>query len=382
MDKHEHDGGKSPWLHAGMAIVGILILMAFGILVGMKIGNDRRMEIRSAAAAESAAAESRQLAESRALAESIETAASQKSYAESKALMEAEEKAREEETQRLLKEQSDARNEKSAEVIKGIIKAGISNVAAFYDASQNTAAALEFNENNSLADNTESEGESGNAITPSTVTNGKIVCIDPGHQDHGMSDKEPNGPGSSVMKAKLTTGTSGISTGIAEYVVNLQVSLALRDALEARGYTVVMTRETNDVNISNAERAQIADSAQADIFLRIHCNSSTDSPVKGVLAYEPSSSNPYLSQTVIAESQRLSRNIVSGQTSSTGQNSLGIITGDDMTGINWAAMPVTIIEMGFMSNPGEDQYLCSADGQAAIVEGLADGVDAYFNGQQ
>ena len=52
---------------------------------------------------------------------------------------------------------------------------------------------------------------------------------------------------------------------------------------------------------------------------------------------------------------------------------------DDMTGINWATMPVTIVEMGFMSNYDEDMFLTSEDGQDQIVRGLVNGVDEYFS---
>ncbi len=247
------------------------------------------------------------------------------------------------------------------EELKQVAGAALPNVSVYADAARNAG--------------TPGAQESNNQWTS---TNGKIVCIDPGHQDHGMSEKEPNAPGSSTMKAKLTTGTSGIASGKDEYEVNLEVSLQLRDELERRGYTVVMTRETNNVNISNVERALIANDAHADIFVRIHCNSLDNSSVHGALTYQPSSSNPYLSGDVIAGSQRLAQLLLDYQIQATGQRNAGIIDGDDMTGINWAQMPVTIVEMGFMSNPDEDLYISGAAGQAQIVQGLANGIDAYF----
>ncbi|MDO4478515.1 MAG: RICIN domain-containing protein [Lachnospiraceae bacterium] len=206
----------------------------------------------------------------------------------------------------------------------------------------------------------------------------KLVAIDAGHQAHANSGKEPNGPGSSVMKQKVTSGTYGKWSGLNEYVLNLQVSLQLQAELQRRGYDVYMVRSTHNVDLSNAQRAQMATAAGADIFIRIHANSSSNSSVRGVMMYQPSGSNRYLSQSVIAGSQRLASLLIQHQCAATGMPNKGILTGDDMTGINWATMPVTIVEMGFMSNPTDDIYMASAAGQAAIVQGLANGVDAYY----
>ncbi|MBR6398111.1 MAG: RICIN domain-containing protein [Lachnospiraceae bacterium] len=205
-----------------------------------------------------------------------------------------------------------------------------------------------------------------------------IVAIDPGHQRHGSSALEPNAPGSSVMKARVTSGTEGLWSGLEEYDLNLRVGLKLRAELEARGYSVYMVRTTHDVDLSNAERAQMAAAAHADIFIRIHANSSDSPSVRGVMAYQPSSANRYLSSSVIANSQRLSELLVAHECAATGFLSRGILDGDDMTGINWASMPVSIIEMGFMSNREDDLYMASEAGQSAIARGLANGVDAYF----
>ncbi|MCD7919661.1 MAG: N-acetylmuramoyl-L-alanine amidase [Clostridiales bacterium] len=210
-----------------------------------------------------------------------------------------------------------------------------------------------------------------------TAGTGHIVAIDPGHQAKGNSDLEPIGPGATEQKAKVSTGTSGVSTGVAESALTLTVSLQLRDALEAEGYQVVMTRESQDVNISNAERAQIATDAGAEIFIRIHANGSENASANGILALSPSSANPYVS-SLYKDSYRLSKLLVDELCAATGAKNLGVQTSDTMSGINWSTMPVSIVELGFMTNPTEDELLNSVDYQAKLVEGMVNAVNAYF----
>lgn len=219
------------------------------------------------------------------------------------------------------------------------------------------------------------------ATVPPTDTtpasNGHIVAIDAGHQRQGNYDKEPLGPGSSEMKAKVSSGTTGRYTGVYEYVVNLDVSLLLRDELESRGYQVVMIRETHDVNISNSERAAIANNSGAEIFVRIHCNGVDDSSVKGALTMSPTSSNPYVGN-ISSQCERLSRLVVDEYCAATGFKNKGIQYVDNMSGINWCTIPVTIVEMGFMTNPDDDAMLVDPNMQVTMAEGIANGIDAYF----
>lgn len=118
---------------------------------------------------------------------------------------------------------------------------------------------------------------------PESGGNGKLVVIDAGHQGKGNSGTEPNGPGSSVMKAKVSTGTSGCVSGWHEYQLNLVVSMKLKEELLSRGYDVAMIRETHEINISNAVRAEVANKLGADAFIRVHANSSTDSSIYGAV---------------------------------------------------------------------------------------------------
>lgn len=207
--------------------------------------------------------------------------------------------------------------------------------------------------------------------------NSAVVVIDPGHQLRGDSTKEPNGPGSSSMKARVTSGTTGVATKVTEYAMNLNVSLKLKTELENRGYTVYMTRSTHDVNISNKERAEYATSVGADIAVRIHGNGSENSSVHGVEAYAPSTKNPYVSHLAKA-SQSLSRCIVDAYSVATGFKNRGVFISDTMTGINWSTVPVTIIELGYMSNAEEDRKMQNETIQNNMVQGIANGIDKYF----
>ena len=207
--------------------------------------------------------------------------------------------------------------------------------------------------------------------------NSAVIVIDPGHQLRGDSTKEPNGPGSSTMKARVTSGTTGVVTGVAEYILNLDVSLKLKTELENRGYTVYMTRSTHDVNISNKERAEYAATVGADIAVRIHGNGSSNSTVCGAETYVPSANNPYISHLATA-SRSLGQYIIDAYCNATGLRNRGVFTSDIMTGMNWSSVPVTILELGYMSNGEEDRKMQDLAMQNNMVQGIANGIDAYF----
>ena len=137
----------------------------------------------------------------------------------------------------------------------------------------------EKNENN-IKNKKINEVETKNSIEEKNkMQKKKIIGIDPGHQAKGDSSKEPIGPGASETKAKVTTGATGNYTKQKESELTLKVAQALEKQLKQEGYNVIMTRTTNNINISNSERASIANNAKADAFIRIHADSYDDSNV-------------------------------------------------------------------------------------------------------
>lgn len=207
----------------------------------------------------------------------------------------------------------------------------------------------------------------------------RVIVIDPGHQLKGSADLEPNGPGSEIMKAEVTWGATGVYTGQTEYELNLAVALLLRDELIRRGYSVVMIRETNNVEISNMERAEIANKYEAAAYIRIHANSWTDDSMRGAMTICQSAANPYPTCAIhYGRSKQLSRLVLDEFCEQTGIEKLNMREMDDMTGTNWSRVPTTIVEMGFLSNKSDDTLMATDYFRQEAAIGIANGLDAYF----
>lgn len=210
-----------------------------------------------------------------------------------------------------------------------------------------------------------------------SVATVKTVFVAAGHQRRGISSRERLAPGSSSRKAKLTSGTSGVSTHIPEYKTNLAIAKAVRKELEKRGYRVVMLRTTNNCPLSNQQRTKKANKSGADIHVCIHCNAAGRGAT-GPLVCVPASSR-YVGKKIYKKSRLLGRLLLSNTAKAVKKKSHGTLRSNYYTTINWAKIPTVILECGFMSNPREDRQLNSKSYQKKLARGISDGIDKYFS---
>jgi N-acetylmuramoyl-L-alanine amidase len=203
---------------------------------------------------------------------------------------------------------------------------------------------------------------------------GPTIAIDPGHDLRANPATEPIGPGSKTRKIKDGGGTRGVATGTPEHVVNLQISLLLRDQLEGRGYCVVMTRtKSSGRSIGNVARARIANRAHAALFVRIHADGSTDRSRHGTSLLYPTLHRGW-TDDVLPESKTAARAIQRDLVKTIGSRDLGTVARSDLTGFNWSDVPVVLAEVGFLTNPSEDRKLTSRAYQRRVALGLAQGI--------
>ena len=209
--------------------------------------------------------------------------------------------------------------------------------------------------------------------------NGHTVAIDAGHQAKPNAEKEPIGPGSETMKAKMPQGGVGAVSGVKEYELTLTLAKKLEKELKARGYHTVMIRTGHDVNLSNSQRSAMANDSEAEIFIRLHANSMENSSVYGALGMCMTAQNPYNAE-LHDQSYRLAKSIIDNICAQTGTKNRGVQEVDNSGEINWSQIPVAVVEAGFLSNPDEDRWLQDESYQDKLVAGIAAAVDSYFGG--
>jgi len=200
-----------------------------------------------------------------------------------------------------------------------------------------------------------------------------VVVVDPGHDKRANLQTEPIGPDAATRKIKDGGGTHGVVTGIREADLVLDVSLRLRTLLRRAGVRVVMTRtRTAGASMGNVARARIANRAGAALFLRVHADGHPDSAVGGTHTLVPALRRGW-TDDVYRSSRRAASFIQPELVRALGFPDRGIGERSDFTGFNWADVPVILVELGFMTNPGEDRALARSRVRDRAALGLCHG---------
>ncbi len=201
-----------------------------------------------------------------------------------------------------------------------------------------------------------------------------LVCLDPGHGSHA-SGTEPVGPGSTTRKPRDLAGASG------EAAVVLRLGLKTRAILVKRGLRVAMTRTGPEFTLGaggNIDRARFCNSRHADLMVRIHADGSTDRSVHGASTLYPAYHRGW-TDDILPESRTAAGIVHRAVIRATGAADRGLVRRSDLTGFNWANVPVCLVETGFMTNPAERKKLQSSRYQWRVAKGLANGAEAFVN---
>lgn len=212
----------------------------------------------------------------------------------------------------------------------------------------------------------------------------KTIVIDPGH-----GGKDPGASRSNTRK---------------ERTIVLSISKKLREILTQRGYTVLMTRDTNRF-IPLRERTAFAIQHKADLFLSIHANGSESPKARGIETYYLDVASTDKASELIAarenadsgysiqELEKLLKGIIQESKSEDSRRLAGYVqqalvqtTGAIDRGVKHARfvvligtnVPAVLIETGFVSNPTEGRKLTTPAYQHKIATAIAEGIDRFL----
>jgi N-acetylmuramoyl-L-alanine amidase len=204
-----------------------------------------------------------------------------------------------------------------------------------------------------------------------TVT-AALICLDPGHATAPEIGRqlEPIGPGARELKVKDGGGAAG------EASVALAIARQTRALLVARGYRVAMTRNGPGYRGGNRDRARFCNARGASLMIRIHADGSTSPAANGISTLVPARRAGWTTD-VYAASRRAGRLVQRELVRATGARDLGVVERRDLTGFNWADVPVVLAETGFMTNARERRLLRSAGYQRRLARGLTAAVQAF-----
>ena len=201
---------------------------------------------------------------------------------------------------------------------------------------------------------------------------GLVIGINPGHQKKTIYKKYPIAPGSKQKAYGCKVGAGGRWSRIPEYEVVLQIGLKLQKKLTDAGATVVMTRTSNNVSLTNIQRARILNKANVDVALQLHCNSNKNKSHHGCSGFVRSTGKWY------KRSKGIAKALTKAISANTGMANKGVKVHNKYMSLNWTTTPSVLLEMGYLSNKAEDKLLATDEFREKIAQGIFEGLCAYY----
>ena len=240
------------------------------------------------------------------------------------------------------------------------------------DSSENKTTNKEESSNEDKSNKQQTNKDNDSNKENSNIT----IVIDPGHSSTGTSGNEPVSPNSSTTKLKDGLGATGSYTNIPEHKTNMSVALLVKKELTSKGYNVILTKQDVAESKSNIERAEVGNKNNADLVVRIHADSAENSSISGASMHVPAN-NEYTS-SFYKISKSYGTTILNTYVDEIGIKNRGVIERNDLTGFNWSKVPVVLIEMGFLSNKEDDNFVSNTANHPKIAKAISDGIDKCF----
>ncbi len=183
------------------------------------------------------------------------------------------------------------------------------------------------------------------------------IAIDPGKQAGG--------------------GSKSVNSLSNEVELNLEVAVMLKEKLESYGFAVHLTRDNNDDNTSNTDRALLSVQAGADIIISLQTDSVGYESAHGIYVQTPGSGYEKYNESNILANLMQPKLIHATEAYDRGIQEAK--EAGKLPIIEKTLLPGVIVRMGYMSNPEEDALLHTVEYQSKITDAICDAIIIYFN---
>lgn len=208
--------------------------------------------------------------------------------------------------------------------------------------------------------------------TPALRMEGLVIGINPGHQIKTIKKRYPIAPWSTKKAKGVKTGAKGRYSKVNEYETTLQIGLKLKRILEEEGATVVITRTTNDVMLTNIDRAEMLNAANVDVALQLHCNTSPRHSQTGCSGYIRTTGEH------VEVNRQIAATLTAAISEICGCPDLGVKIQNEFMSLNWTTTPSVLLEMGYLTNREEDLKLASDSYRELMARAICEGLARYF----